>query len=361
MHQASRTHRGICCAAHLAIAALSAATAATAALFWSLPAYAQSTIQPAGPAWTVQPKFEKNADARKALSGAACAPISPPVCLAANDEKKYAQFFSIQSQTLVPDDLIRLVLDSENGIAFDELDIEAVAYSDGFFYLAGSHGAPRKTNKPIDPSRFFIYRFNVNAQTGKPDFPFSDDHVEKDAIEKRNTLRELIKTTPEFAPFAEKPLNEANGANIEGIAVTAGRMFLGFRGPSVEGQAFILSVDTNGLFGTAALNPKVHPVALGDKIGIRDLAPVKDGLLVLSGPAGDTSGTYAISQWNDKTEALTPIAVLGGIPAGGKPETVIVLDEEPDHYRVLILIESIENGNPLEYRFQRPKSSSPSR
>jgi hypothetical protein len=36
---------------------------------------------------------------------------------------------------------------------------------------------------------------------------------------------------------------------------------------------------------------------------------------------------------------------------------VIVLDEsDPQHYRVLVLIESIENSSPLEYLVPRPTS-----
>jgi Protein of unknown function (DUF3616) len=328
--------------------------AVTTALVCGAPAFAQPIIQPTGPAWTVQPKFEKNADARKAISGAACAPTSPPVCLAANDEKKYAQFFSIKDKALAPAELIRLVPDKENGIEFDELDAEGVAHDGGFFYVIGSHGAPRKAGKPIDPSRFFIFRFKVNEQSGKPDFKFSDDFVDTTAIEKRSTLREVIKTAPNIAPFAEKPLNDENGANIEGIAVKEGRIFLGFRGPSVAGKAFILTVDANGVFGSGSMNPTVHSVALGDKVGIRDLAALKTGMLILSGPAGDTAGAYAISHWDEKSGASKSLAVLGGVPAGGKPETLIVLDEgDPQHYRVLVLIEGIENANPLEYRVQR--------
>lgn len=245
--------------------------------------------------------------------------------------------------------------DKENGFELDELDTEGVAYDSGFFYVIGSHGAPRKTGKKFDPSRFFIFRFKVNEQSGKPDFKFSDDFVDTKAIEKRNTLREVIKNAQDIGPFAEKPLNDANGANIEGIAVKGERIFLGFRGPSVGGKAFILVVDVKGVFEGSAMNPRPpKDIPLGDKIGIRDLAGLKTGMLILSGPAGDTSGTYSVSHWDDRSDAWKPLAVLGGIPAGGKPETLIVLDEtDPQHYRVLVLIESIENGNPLEYLVPR--------
>ena len=38
------------------------------------------------------------------------------------------------------------------------------------------------------------------------------------------------------------------------------------------------------------------------------------------------------------------------MPAEGKPETLLVLNEDnAKYFRVLVLIESIANGNPLEY------------
>jgi hypothetical protein len=332
---------------------------ATAAMLGLAPAFAQSTLQPTGPAWPVAPEFKKDAKARKAISGAACAPISPPVCLAGNDEKKYAQFFTIQDKTLVPDALIRLVPDQENGVAFDELDIEGVAFDGGFFYLIGSHGAPRKRDKPFDPSRCLLVRFQVNPQSGKPDFLFSDDVVDTQAIEKTNALREVIKNAPHIGPFAEKPLDEENGANIEGIAIKGEHIFLGFRGPSVDKNAFILQVDKHGVFGTAAMNPMVYPILLSNNVGIRDLAALKEGILILSGPAVGSAGTYAISYWHEESKDPKPtlLAVLGSVPADGKPETVIVLDEsDPQHYRVLVLIESVENSAPLEYLVPRPSS-----
>jgi hypothetical protein len=47
---------------------------ATAAVLGLAPAFAQSPLQPTGPPWPVAPEFKKDAKARKAISGAACAP-----------------------------------------------------------------------------------------------------------------------------------------------------------------------------------------------------------------------------------------------------------------------------------------------
>jgi hypothetical protein len=324
--------------------------ALTAALVFSTAASSQPTVAPSGPAWKVRPAFEKTDKVREAISGAACALTLPPTCLAVNDETSYAQFFAIKGRKLLPHRLIRLVPD---GAEPGELDIEGVAYDRGYFYVTGSHGAPRNPGAAIDPSRFFIFRFRVNERTGKPRFRFGDDVVDTAAIVRTKMLRDVIKATAEIGPFAEKPLGE-NGANIEGIAVRDDRIYLGFRGPSLDGRAFILAVNVNGVFGNEAINPKVHAIRLGPATGIRDLAVLRrdKGMLVLAGPVGG-SGVYSVHYWDGQSDETKPLANLGGVPSGGKPETLLVLSESARHFRVLVLIESIANGNPLEYLIPR--------
>lgn len=317
-------------------------------------AQAQPTIAPNGPPWKVKPAFEKSDKVREAISGAACALTLPPTCLAINDEKNYAQFFSIKGRKIDPSRLIRLVPDKEDGVEFGELDAEGVAYDRGFFYIAGSHGAPRRPGSAIDPSRFFILRFRVNERTGKPRFRFGDEVVDTGAIVKTDALREVIRRATGIGPFAEKPLSE-NGANIEGIAVKDDRIFLGFRGPSVDKRAFILEVNVNGVFGSEPINAKVHALRLGQDTGIRDLAPLRKGtgLLILAGPV-QMAGAYSVHHWDGQSDEAKPLAVLGGVPADGKPETLLLLSENnARHFRALVLIEGIANGNPLEYLIPR--------
>jgi hypothetical protein len=330
------------------------ALALTAALGFSATALAQPTVMPNGPPWKVRPVFEKTDKVREAISGAACALTLPPTCLAANDETNYAQFFSIKGRKIDPSRLIRLLPASENGVEIGSLDAEGVAYDRGYFYVIGSHGAPRNPNATIDPARFFILRFRVNERTGKPRFRYGDDTLDAMQIVKTNVLREAIKAAPEIGPFAEKPLG-ANGANIEGIAVRDDSIYLGFRGPSVNERAFILQVALGGVFGTDALSPKVHALRLGADTGIRDLAVLRrsPGMLVLAGPVG-TSGPYSVHYWDGQSVETKTLAVLGGIPAGGKPETLLVRSEgNARQYRVLVLIEGFANASPLEYLIPR--------
>jgi hypothetical protein len=61
-----------------------------------------------------------------------------------------------------------------------------------------------------------------------------------------------------------------------------------------------------------------------------------------------------VHYWDGQSAETKPLAVLGGIPAGGKPETLLVLSENnAKQFRVLVLIESIANASPLEYVIPR--------
>src|SRR3954464_2721240 len=82
---------------------------------------------------------------------------------------------------------------------------------------------------------------------------------------------------------------EPNGLNLEGLAVVGGMLYAGLRAPSLDGSAFIVSTDVEPLFTPdTPLVPRVIPLALGRDTGIRDLALLPDGrLLVLAGPAQD--------------------------------------------------------------------------
>ncbi len=76
-------------------------------------------------------------------------------------EKKYAQFFSIEGNVLVPRKLIRLS-DDDN-----DPDAEGVAYGKGFFYVTGSHGRSRHGDEK-NRSSYVVFRIAVDPQTGAP-------------------------------------------------------------------------------------------------------------------------------------------------------------------------------------------------
>lgn len=300
---------------------------AAVALF-SASASSAQTVNPESAYWSVAPAFSKSDDARTNISGAACA--SAQSCLAVNDQKKYAQFFSISGNKIVPGALVGLLPDGADG----DPDGEGAAYDTGYFYVIGSHGLSRKKGK-FEKESFLVFRFKRGG-----------------AVEKSARLREAMRAAQPIAPFAEKPLN-ANGANIEGIAVAGGRLYAGFRGPSIDGRAFILDAAVDGIFGIAPLDTKVHALALGAGRGIRDLARVDDGVLVLAGPVTEGGGGPSVFHWN-AAGALKKIADLGGTLPGAKAETLLLLEQQPQRYRVLVMFDGPANGQPTEYLLPRP-------
>jgi hypothetical protein len=312
-----------------------------------LPLAGDPAIEPVA-AWSVKGNFEKSKEARTNLSGAACTTKAPPFrsCLIVNDQKNYAQFFAIDGTRLIPGSVIRL-RDGGDG----DPDLEGAAYDRGFFYAVGSHGRSRHTDEPNDIS-YAVFRFAV-GKNGKPKFAMSEDSAA--SVQSSDRLRATIKDARGVGAFYDKPLGE-NGVNIEGIAVKGGRMHLGFRGPSVEGNGFILSADADAVFGKKNLHTAVHALPLGPTTGIRDLAAVRDGILVLAGPVNDQPVTPAVFLWNEKTGALKKLGELA-IPdqyKKHKAETLLVLgDAKGKPYRVLVMFDGPENGGPTEYLIPR--------
>ncbi|MFM1813957.1 MAG: hypothetical protein RLZ98_652 [Pseudomonadota bacterium] len=293
--------------------------------------------------------------ARKEISGAACGGVELRFdwCLAVNDERRWAQFFSIADGKLVPRETIALLPEEVGDVAYGEIDAEGAAYDDGHFYAVGSHGLSRSSAE-YRASQFFVFRFPVNRRTGKPGFSFSRSKVSS-RIERSDKLRTLIARAPHVGAFAEKPL-DANGVNIEGLAVRTGRMYLGFRGPSLAGNAFIMDVAVSAVFGRREPDTRVHALALGKDTGIRDLARVSDGLLVLAGPVNDQEVAWSIHFWSPDDNRLTKLATLDR-DHDGLAETLLVLSEDEARgvtsYEVLVMYDGLRNGRPTRFRLQR--------
>ena len=260
--------------------------------------------------WSVSPDFAGE-DARLEMSGAAC---GPDACLAVNDETNWAQTFSLEGRTLVPGRTIRLSEDDT------EIDAEAVAHDAGAFHVTGSHGLSRKKAK-FRPSQFQVVRISGSR------------------IERSTRLRAVIADA--LPKFAEQPLDE-NGVTIEGLAARDGQLWFGFRGPSVDGDAFVLEVGTEPLFGSEPLDPVLHKIPLGDRIGIRDMARWADGFLLLTGPVNDSPPVQQIVSWQPG-DAPQTLYTLPRRPEA-KAEVLLVLSDT----RVLILHDGLENGGPME-------------
>ncbi|MBB1090899.1 DUF3616 domain-containing protein [Rhodopseudomonas palustris] len=325
-------------------------TLACAALCGFPAAAAADRIKPEPTQWTSSGDLGKSADARQNLSGAACAPTSPPLrsCLIVNDEKKYAQAFSIAGTALTPGAVIRLVDKGDDG----DPDAEAAAYDDSHFYVTGSHGRKRHDWKAHNPSSYALFRFPLDKD-GLPIF-VGDEKVQGLAHSAR--LAEALKSINPVAAYFDQPLDEG-GINIEGLALRGTRMYLGLRGPSRDGEAFIVSIDKAAPFTPdAPLDAKLHSLKLGRHAGIRDLAAVKDGLLVLSGPVNEqTDAAPAVFLWraDDQLAKLGELE-LPDLKGSAKAETLLVLqDADGAPLRVLVMFDGPDNGRPTEYVLRR--------
>ena len=167
---------------------------------------------------------------------------------------------------------------------FGEFDGEAIAFVGDQVFVTGSHGCSREKLK-FKPSAFVLARAKATGGA----------IAAKDAA-RTWRVSDAIQNSPLAGAFGRPG---AAGAGIEGMAAIGNRLYLGFRTPSVQGQATILSVDTESLFvpgdGPSTAKPDTLTLELGTNTGIRDLAALDDRrLLVLSGPADASEGAYVL-------------------------------------------------------------------
>jgi hypothetical protein len=175
------------------------------------------TIAPTLTAGAIRPPLADPKEAEN-ISGAACYQVNGArkSCLLVGDEAdtgKYARFFAIDVRTIVPGPIITLLPKEEHGQKMKETDVEGVSFANSYYYLIGSHGLSKKAAE-FQPSRFFVYRFRVDSETGMPGFPFGGETPAQE-VERSDHLRAVIAGTPELQGYAEKPLDE-HGVNIEG-------------------------------------------------------------------------------------------------------------------------------------------------
>jgi hypothetical protein len=133
-------------------------------------------------------------------------------------------------------------------------------------------------------------------------------------------------------------------------------MHLGLRGPSVDSNAFVLSVDADAVFTKEDdLRGKVTPLALGPNTGIRDLAAVEDGVLILAGPTRDEKVPYSVWFWDGTSTTAKPLGILdlSTVDEGAKAEILLPLEEDHSNTRVLVMFDGVENGGAVSFKIPR--------
>ena len=328
-----------------------------AAALSATPASAQTEIIPSDQTWTVQPAFGVNGEGRDNVSGATC--MTTPLagrtpCLVVNDSTRFAQIFSVAGTTIRPGVTVGITAAPPPSPLAVNPNMEGAAHDDRFFYVVSSRGRPLAAGQP--DTSFLVARFPVDAVTSSASPVPSASGPTVGGIEISTRIRTALTAGIPVPGIPAQQLDRTN-AEIEGVAVRERQvrpapertLHLGFRAPVLGGKAFIVSALVDNVFATSgALTSTVTPLALGDNIGIRDLATLSDGLMILAGPGRSVTGRGTLFHWNDTTGQLRQLAVLSE-PANRNGEALLVLQEDPEFFRVLVMFDGVANGGPLEY------------
>ena len=168
------------------------------------------------------------------------------------------------------------------------------------------------------------------------------------ALGRRDDLRELLRDDEHLAPFVPIP-GKDNGLDVEGIAVSGERVYLGLRGPVLRGWAFVLELrpyvdpdepDRLRLRHFPDGLPYRKHVLDVDGLGVRDLCPAGDDLLVLAGPTMDLDGPVRIYRWHGARRVEMPAIVRGDVLTR---ELELTYGEGDDHAEGMGLIGTPED------------------
>lgn len=232
----------------------------------------------------------------------------------------------------------------------EEADIEGMARSGEYLWVIGSHSLTRKRIKQSTSpekafrrlarisraaNRYVIARLAVQTYTDGPPAP-----VRHTASGARSALvgapgsvglADLLADDPRLGPFLAIPSKD-NGLDVEGLAVHGDSLYVGLRGPVLRGWAVVLELLPQpdpfdpgrlqlGVF-PAGERYRTHLLDLGG-LGVRDLCPDGDDLLVLAGPTMAISGPMRLYRWlgaaaTDGAELVrrTELPLVGELPHG---------------------------------------------
>lgn len=230
------------------------------------------------------------------------------------------------------------------------LDGEGVAWLGPHFYVTGSHSihdwVTPEGRKRADYRRSAHLVARVSRDGRQPELSFR--------------LNELLAERKSFAPYFLKSPNKRDGLNIEGLAAWRRRLYFGFRSPVIDGEALLLSVRAAALFTPGAdLAAKTLRVPLGRGVGIRDLAMLPDGrLLILSGPTSDATAGFAIDLFDRRRKTSRRLGRLAPIERD-KVEGLLLAAHTPAadgsaKAELLVLADHPANGRPRLFTLDIP-------
>ena len=269
-----------------------------------------------------------------------------------------------------------------------EIDIEGLAFHDGYLWLVGSHSIKRKkaeSRKGKDETegrkrlieldekgnRYLLARIPLEDPFGPDPTPVrSTAGNSRSAAQlgggiSGNDLTEAIRSANDgknggdqhLARFLSLPGKE-NGLDIEGLAVDGRRIFIGLRGPVLRGWSIVLEIEVEEKHDhRLELRSIDHDIELYrkhflqlDGLGIRDLCVAGDDLLVLAGPSMDHDGPVAIYRWiggahpeRERTlwrESFGDPVMVAHRAKSDRAEGICLIPSEPGAHRVMIAYDS---------------------
>ena len=240
----------------------------------------------------------------------------------------------------------------------EEIDIEGMDVDGGYLWLIGSHSLKRKKAEPDKPAAENIKRLAAVSADGnrymlaRVPIDSSGTPVKKDGRStvarlqgnaQGNLLTEALSKDQHIGRFVQRALPDGtmegipskdNGLDVEGLAVSGNRVFLGLRGPVLRGWAVVIELQVADSTGELTLDPlgssgallRRHFLQL-DGLGVRDLVIHGDDLLVLAGPSMDLDGPVFIYRWpgalkhtGDSLTFREDLTQLVSVPFGAKTD-----------------------------------------
>ena len=288
-------------------------------------------------------------DADEDISGIAC--INERYGLLGADEDRNVYFIEVSRQNKT----LRILGDIELLGSGDEIDIEAIATEDDYYYITGSHGLSKKQGD-MESNRFKFFRLKVNPETGMP----VERAKSKADFLATSSLTPVLSKDPLLGRHFREPLQQ-KGINIEGLAVKDGRLYVALRSPNLDGNMFVVELSAKELFdGVAGIDYRLHKLQAGKGLGIREIVRARDCFLIIAGNSGsEPSDEYPQSQDYQKERGFeifcwdgrsSEVHRIGRIPeAAGKAEAMMVLSENQNGVDVLILFDGPKDGRPTVY------------
>jgi hypothetical protein len=324
---------------------------------------------PVDPHYTA-PASDKDGKAR-GISGMTClgkAGDAKRECFVINDEETFGEVAILTEDGLKPTGkVVHFTRKGERGEGvlgtardpkcgdegkFGELDGEGVGRAADYIYVVSSHSCSGAGK--YKPSSYLLVRFKpANSNSFIADAP--------PAVERTWRVADALLASEVKSAYGDK---KGKGTNIEGIAIAGERVYFGLRTPVKAGTAYIVSAPANDLFapGTEALKSgvvKTRSLSLGKKTGIRDLAALENGgLLILSGPSVDQRDVgYKIWHLAPPISTSEPVELVtietkakakdkDEIP---KAEAITIIEQAGDKVVLIVNYDNVDEGAPSRH------------